>query len=211
MKEECIYGFKNRKIKVYIERNFDNENVYIFYPGLNYGYNSPLFYYLVKKLIEKQQNFIFFDMDWKHLGDNAEMTFEEIYPHLINEISISFDFANSNFKNCKFTMIGKSLGSIALEYCKSNDMDKKIYKYMWLTPFKNTKNLREINLIKNKDYIYVGDADSFYDEKVYKDIGAKSNTRIYSGLDHSFNYKNDILDSIITLKDVLNNILIDIE
>lgn len=207
MKVTNILGFKNREIRVDSEMHFDSDEIFILYPGFNYGVNSPKFYYLLKLLTERKKNFIFFNLNWNQLNSISELPFSEAQQIMIEEIKQTFNFIQQ-FKNKKITIIAKSLGTLAIEISKKNElMDKMIEKYIWLTPFSNKENLKKLCL--NKDIIYVGTKDNFYDEILYKSL--KSECRVYENLNHSLEDPVDVLKSTKYLKIVLDDIVTDLK
>lgn len=195
-----IEGYNRRKIDLYIDKTNRSENLYLLYPGYNYGYNHPFYYYLTQLLSENNQDFIFFDFNWCKLNE-SEPDIENPKKVIDDEIKSSLNYKLiEDYKN--YIVIGKSLGTTSIEIIKKmKSLDEKVLKYVWLTPFKNTENLLNLNL--NKDYIYVGTNDTFYNEEIYYKLDKITNIRRLIDLDHGFNVENDSLESITELKKIL--------
>lgn len=201
MNVDKVKGYNKREIDVYINDSHGSNTLYIIYPGYNYGYNHPLNFYLTQLLAENNQDYIFYDFCWKKLHE-SEPIMENYMMVIEEEIKISLQHKLLDAYD-NYIIIGKSLGTTANEVIKSiKEIDNKVLKYIWLTPFRNTNNLTKINL--DKDYIYVGTEDSFYDESIYGEIESKTNIRKIEHTDHVFNIKNDVLGSIMKLNNVLS-------
>ncbi|MGL1893520.1 MAG: hypothetical protein OCD02_17920 [Spirochaetaceae bacterium] len=129
-----IKGFNNRDIEVILNDSNSSECLYVLYPGIGYAYDSPLFYYLTRLLIQNKQNFIFFKLNCDELGKTRNCSYEEFLPHLESEILSSFKYIESK-KYKKINIIGKSIGTLAIEMAKNSGIKSLISKYIWLTPF----------------------------------------------------------------------------
>ena len=82
------------------------------------------------------------------------------------------------------SFIGKSFGSRALEQLHNLNLEKtlNINSVYWITPFKNTHNLVNLNLYnKQKEFFYVGTKDPYYIEEIYTFKNKNA------GMNHKFN------------------------
>ncbi|WP_156350741.1 hypothetical protein [Psychrobacillus sp. FJAT-21963] len=83
-------------------------------------------------------------------------------------------------------------------------------KAIWLTPLLNLDEVLEtIVNIGNKRFYIIGDKDQVYKEELYDRLIQNKNltSQLISGVNHSLDYNDDIINSI----DVLKNIIIDID
>jgi len=204
VKEETIKGCNHRDVKVYIDDTNQSDCLVIIYPGFNYGFNHPLFYYLRNLLQECSKDYIFFDYNWGNMEGISRLTRDEILALLSAEIRTSFLHPLLE-KYKSYVVVAKSIGTIAIEQAKENiGVDGKVDKYLWLTPFENSNDLEKMDL--GKDIFYVGDQDHYYNEEVYNNIGTSVEVNLFSGLDHALIKKESVLESVSAMQAVIKRL-----
>lgn len=205
-------GFGGRYITAeYYNKNRSNDLI-LFFPGMRYGGNHPIHYFLKKFLQRISIDYVFMEYNWSDAKENFAGTDEEIIQRINNEIETGISIVEKiHFDHLH--VFGKSLGTLALEYLTSIEtgLAQKIKSYFWLTPFTNTTNLPNLNLgSRENHYFYVGTGDLFYQTAIYDHLSKHALVRRFQDLDHSFEKANDIIGSIDGVKVVLENLIKDI-
>ena len=212
MQTEYITGFQNRKILVSDDCEFDNENLFVQFPGYAYNLSHPFFYYLNQFLYDTQLNQISFHFNWSEEKTLFRQPKEQVFKTLEDEIASAFEYIERKSYQNLF-IVAKSLGTAALEQVHNPEAvrTKSIKSFFWITPYTNTSNLSKIDFdIPASDYFYVGTADQFYDKEVYVALSRNTTVREFQGLGHSFEVANDIIQSVKGLQKVLMQIRQDI-
>jgi hypothetical protein len=114
MNKDKIFGFNNREIKIEHYTSQNSDKIYLIYPGSNYGFESPVYYYLKQLLINENKEFYCIDLKWAELGEQIDLPFEEALPHLIDEINNSFEYILEK-KPKEIVIVAKSIGTLAIE------------------------------------------------------------------------------------------------
>ena len=83
-----LIGFSNRIIDIRTDFN-NNKEIAFFYPGMRYGSDAPLFYYLIRLLRSKNIDICFFEFEWNKLPLDETVTREEKISVIKSEILTS--------------------------------------------------------------------------------------------------------------------------
>jgi hypothetical protein len=176
----------------------------IILPGAGYTSQGPLLHYSSGHYFNKgydvlQVNYRFseeelnpFDADG--FTANVLLTLEETLKH-------------KDYDQC--VMIGKSIGTIAL----SKLMEHPAYKQahlIWLTPLLHRDEVYQAMLQnENNALCIIGDNDFCYREERFANLNSKPalRTLLIKNGDHSLENKEDVLDSIDMLKEVINSVI----
>ena len=121
-----INGFKNRRIEVLHFGSNNSDDVFIHFPGNGYGPNHPFFYYLIQFLDSIKIDQIFFNYKWSEQEEIFKLSQDDGLSILKSEIVEAINFIETRLFNKRLHIVGKSLGTIALELIHENEFTQEI-------------------------------------------------------------------------------------
>ena len=192
---KTLKGYKDRDIEIRTDLN-GNDRIAFFYPGLRYGSDAPLFYYLTRLLRSQNVDICFFEFEWNKL---SLPTKEETIEVIKLEIEASIDFIKSQDVYKTKYLFSKSVGTLITE-CISEDFLKKFEKQFYFTPFVDIDKC-----INENSFIYYSGNDKYTEEK-YKTESYAPGCRFYSELDHSMVFDGNIQKSIKAMSDIVKDV-----
>lgn len=207
--KESIEGYKGFKIpyKLYGKKE-DSQDLYILLPGSGYTVNSPVFHYTSGIIFNNNKDILEVNYSY-NLDFYSDFNKEEIIKAVKMDSRLVIDTVLETNSYTNFYFIGKSLGTIAMSSELRREKFKEA-KAIWLTPLLNLDEVLE-TLVNNgnKGFCIIGDKDQVYTEELYDRLIQNKNltSQLISGVNHSLDYNDDIINSI----DVLKNIIIDID
>jgi len=130
---ENLTGYSNRIIEVRTEIN-DNDKIAFFYPGMRYGSDAPLFYFITRLLLSQNIDICFFEFEWNNLPLAENVSKADKVEIIKSEISSSIEYIKQQDSNKQKFLFSKSVGSLVAETFTEeflNTFEKKFY----FTPF----------------------------------------------------------------------------
>lgn len=192
-----LIGYAGRPIEIQEEVNGSNKIAFL-YPGMRYGSDAPLFYYLIRLLKSLKIDICFFEFKWNQLPLNEQTPKEEVISVIKSEIETSIEFIEQKKGYDSRFLISKSVGTLVAETFSEETMDI-FNKIFYFTPFIDISKC-----IKPNTYFYYGGNDPYIDTQ-YKKDNPKQRCHFYPPLDHSLMKKNDVFRSIEALSNILHD------
>lgn len=121
----------------------------------------------------------------------------------------AFRAASNQGSYSRISLIGKSLGTLAVGGLISKVPSPHVPRIVWLTPVLTDPGLREQILgTSNPSFVVIGSADRLYDEAFLRLLGKKPGIEILvlPNADHSLEVESSIAESIKVLGQVTESI-----
>lgn len=211
LKEKLVMvGFENKLIlNEYIQIDQANDKIVLFFPGLHYNLENPLFYYLKQYYLDK--NYDILQIDYHFKERISEFQFD---PDLLEQIvrfesKVIFDKVIKLNKYSEIVIAGKSLGCAFMSGIFRIEHRFNRRRFLWLTPLLTHKEVSHLMLsCKDLSFLAIGDEDPFYDQNVYEALKSKENFKclLINKADHRLETKKKYFKSIEDLKNVIKNI-----
>ena len=204
MKRIEFIGYKNRRIFAEYQNKNESDDVFVFFPGMAYGRNHPLHYFLRNFLSENKIDSVFFDFEWSNataiFKGTEEQAIQRVKEEIVSAIALLKDIPCH-----RLHLVGKSLGTLGLDTLSEMESSfDYIASYFWLTPFNNTPNLVNLNpMPSTSHHFYVGTQDSYYQKEIYDHLKGWASVHEFEGLDHSLEIADDVMGSLNQLSEVL--------
>ncbi len=140
--------------------DFNSNQLAIFLPGLGYTNDSPILYYTVSYLLQKETNVL--RVDYRYL-ENEEYLNSSSYEKrqwLIKDVEAVIETVIAKQKYERIILIGKSIGTIALGEILLSNTNLIDSEVIWLTPLLKDEELTEkIIKIINRSLLILGTED----------------------------------------------------
>lgn len=173
----------------------------ILLPGMGYTTEAPLFRYTIGLLLEAGYGVVevhYRYQDKKYAGSDIEEAVRVDVGRVIDSI-------RSTHKHTSYLFVAKSLGTIALADQVKRDIFKQA-KSIWLTPLVHLDDVYETLLTSHHDaLVLMGTDDRFYVADRLNEIQSnpKIETILKPSLNHSLEYADDSLQSILVMHELM--------
>jgi hypothetical protein len=206
--KDSVAGYNNQQVPFQlIKQNKQASSLAVMLPGRGYTVQGPLFHYSTGVFLNKGFDVLHVNYDYNTVQSES-LTLEEEIQQITEDVNSVLDYILKYQPYDFYTLIGKSLGTIAL----SSIVDRislKNAKIIWLTPLLQLDYVMDKMLSSSQNGLcIIGDEDPcFISEKLEK-LKDKENmqTLLLPGTEHSLNYADRPVDSIDVLKTVITEI-----
>ncbi|OCA87938.1 hypothetical protein A8F94_08915 [Bacillus sp. FJAT-27225] len=169
-------------------------------PGLGYTAQAPLLHFATG---------IYFDAGYDVLQVNYKYSRDEMKAlsgvEFSGDVRAVLDYVLSESTYTEFSIIGKSIGTIALSYLLKDDRFKSA-RAIWLTPLLDSDHVFDVMSSSGHDgLVVIGDEDPIFIEERFSELQKLPhlNCHLIEGTEHSLQLKGDAIGSIDVLKDVM--------
>jgi hypothetical protein len=176
----------------------ETKHLAIIYPGGNYTAQMPLLYYPNRILQMAGADVLCVDYQYSTSAVTA-MNNAEWEAMFAADIAASLQVGLAQRSYARLTLIGKSLGTLALAHLLDTQPIAKQASLIWLTPLLTRDSVFEaIKRTPHRALFAIGTQDSYYHEERLNELifltGGKS--VVIENADHSLELRNDIPGSL---------------
>lgn len=176
----------------------------IILPGMGYTAQMPLLYYVANLFVA--QNADVLQVNYNYIDAFRGLDSTEQHRWLAADSDAAYRAFIAQQSYTRLTVVGKSLGTIAMAHLFATHDFSTPPTALWLTPVLTNAAVREqIAAFPGPSLVVIGTADSFYDPNLLAAIGETSTRHfaIIEGADHSMNVNDDVFQSLQALEQVL--------
>lgn len=204
-----IAGFTDKPVpnRLYRQEQ-DAARLGIVFPGLGYNSDMPLLYYPTKLLVERGADVLQLRPDY-NTQEFLSLSGEERARQAFADATAALRAGLAERPYQHVTLVGKSIGTMALAHLLATETQLAGAVTVWLTPLLRIPQVAEAAAKFRGPALYVaGTADPNHDAdamaRVQKATGAE--TLIVEGADHSMEIRGDLLRSVAILQQVVHTI-----
>jgi hypothetical protein len=184
----------------------DTDHLGLVLPGSGYTIDMPALYYARQCLAKAGADVLSIRYSFTPSGDNAKDA--QKIGSILAHVEALFDVGIKQREYKKFTIVAKSLGTVAAGYLVMKKKDLKGASVVWLTPLLQYPGLMDqIKDWHGRSQFVMGTADSYYDAallKQAKDL-TKGTMIVLDDVDHGLEMPNDVDMSIKVLQKVVKS------
>jgi len=201
-------GYKNIPVSYQLfQQDQASGRLAVMFPGRGYTVQGPLFHYSTGVFLNKGYDVLHVNYDYT-TEESDSMELDEQIKQITIDVNSVLDQVLSNHTYEKFTLIGKSIGTIALSSIiqRSEFPDARV---IWLTPLIHLDMVFDKMLSSTQPGLcIIGEEDPCYIKERFIQFDTKENLTsiLISGTEHSLNYPDRPIDSIDVLKRVITEI-----
>lgn len=206
--KNTVLGYKKIPVGYQLfQQDKASDQLAVMFPGRGYTAQGPLFHYSTGVFLNKGFDVLHVNYDYTTEESNS-MELDEHIKQISIDVNAVIDQALSNSKYENYTLIGKSIGTIALSSIVSRN-EFSGSRFIWLTP------LLQLDLVfdqmlssSQKGLCIIGDQDPCYLKERFDQFDTKENMTsiLIPGTEHSLNYADRPIESIDVLKRVITDI-----
>jgi hypothetical protein len=208
MIKNSVAGYKEKPVDYLLFKQDKHSNsIAVMFPGRGYTAQAPLFHYSTGVFLNQGFDVLHVNYDYTTEESNT-MSLDEHITQITEDVKAVMDRVLKNHSYKNHTLIGKSIGTIALSSIVDRDEFTKA-KVIWLTP------LLQLDIVFDKmmeslplGLCIIGDKDPCYILERYDQLCTKENLScmLVLGTEHSLNYADNPIESIEVLKRVITEI-----
>lgn len=191
-----------------IKQDKPSSSLVTMFPGKGYTMQGPLFHYSTGLFISKGFDVLHVNYDY-NTEKFDEMDRDEQITQISEDVNAVLNHVlNSNHTYQNYSLIGKSLGTIALSSIVHHEKLANA-SVIWLTPLLQLDNVFDKMLISTqRGLCVIGEEDPCYIKSRFEQLDSKENLTsiLIPGTDHSLNYPDKPIESIEVLKSVISAI-----
>lgn len=208
MEKLDITGYHDEPVpNTFFRQQHDADHIAIILPGMGYTSHMPVLYYPASVLLFLGADVLRIEYDYSNRPEFLQLTGTERVHWLISDVSASCKAGLSQRSYQKITLIGKSIGTIAMGHLLTNQTMFDKAQAIWLTPvFRNETLRKQAQQCTQKSLFVIGTEDPNYDPVFLKGVSAKAEALIIEGADHSLEIEGDPLQSLKAMEKLIEAI-----
>lgn len=201
-------GYKNNSVNHQLfQQDQATARLAVMFPGKGYTVEGPLFHYSTGVFLNKGYDVLHVNYDYTTEESNS-MELDEHIKQISIDVNAVMDGIVSTSKYDHYTLIGKSIGTIALSsiLLRNEFADARI---IWLTPLLHLDVVFDKMLSSTQPGLcIIGEEDPCYVRERFKQFETKDHLTsiLITGTEHSLNYADRPIESIDVLKRVITEI-----
>ena len=203
-----ITGYNDEPVpNTFFRQKNDTDHLSIILPGMGYTAHMPVLYYPAHLLMHLGADALRVEYEYSNRPDFLQLAGAERVQWLIGDVSASCNVVLSLRRYQKITLIGKSIGTLAMGHLLTSDTRFEKAQAIWLTPvFRNERLRKQIKQCRQKSLFVIGTADPNYNPVFLTEISAKGESLVIDGADHSLEIEGDLMQSLEAMKRLIKTI-----
>jgi len=205
-----ITGYGNRKVSnTFFRQQEETRRLAIVLPGVGYTCQMPLLYYASHAATGLGMDALWVEYDYIRRPEYNALPAAEKIQWLLTDVETAMRIGLAQRSYDAITLIGKSLGTVAISRLVSTDSRLASSRIVWLTPVLSDDKVRAQIKTRKKDLIVLGTADHYYDRAYMAELIAANNNEVLlvKGADHSMEIQGNVSESVAILGKVTGSIL----
>ena len=203
-----VVGYKNQEVpNTFIAHPDPVKHLGIVLPGYRYPADMPPLHYAGQVLVEGGADLL--RVDYAYYRTNfMEQSDSEQDKWISSDVLAACDAALSQRSYEKLTLVGKSLGTIAMGHLLSDSRFQKA-ACVWMTPLLTVDWLcSRIEQLHPRSLFIIGTADQFYKPDILKHLEnvTQGRSTIIEGANHGLEIPGDIPKSLSMLNQIVQSL-----
>jgi len=193
----------------FFEQEADTDHLALILPGRDYTAQMPLLFYPILTLLNRGADVLRLDVHYLKRDEFQALDMNEQFRHLFAEVVAAYQTGLTQRNYRQVTLVGKSLGTLAMGHLLTTETLPPAVNAIWLTPLVRFDFLRaQIKAFAGHSLFVIGTADSHYDVECLVEVQQATNGEVVTieGADHGMNIAGDISGSIKALDKIVQAI-----
>lgn len=202
-----ITGYREEPLpNTFFRQTAGTHHLAILLPGAGYTATMPLMYYPMRLLLTLGADVLRVEYAYLGRAEYEALSPAERVRWLCTDVTAATRVALARRPYHQLTLVGKSLGTLAMGYLLTTENGLQEAQAIWLTPLLWNERLRsQIQQIKPRSLFASGTADPHYDPSHLAELLAATNGEavVVEGANHSLEIEGDVVASLKALEQVV--------
>lgn len=201
-----VTGYQGRPVpNKFIEQDGGSGHLAVLMPGRRYSNAMPLMQYHARLLAELGADLLLVDYDYQHSSEFAVAPEREQMRWLQADTLAACRAGLDRGLYERVTLVGKSLGTMAMPYLFASAPELEQAQGIWLTPVLLDMMMGLITAVKQPGLFVIGTVDRYYELAKVNALRSlpASEVLVVEGADHALEIPGDIRSSVPILGQVL--------
>jgi hypothetical protein len=191
----------------FYRQELKSDHLALILPGLNYTCDMPLLYYATQVMLEAGADVVQVKYDYtRSRSDSSASTLKERFGDLQTDVTQIARVALMQRDYKHLTVIGKSLGTLAIPHFLQADLSLQPQTCVYLTPILNELvPIHDLIQTCPRNLFVIGTSDRYFDPELINQLISPNadNFMIIDGVNHSLEYPQDTFRSLEVLDEVV--------
>lgn len=202
-----IRGHRGQVVpNTFFAQDSETHHLAVFFPGLGYTAHMPVLYYPRCLLLERGADALLVEYDYHGWVDFRMPRDPERDRWFFDDVVAACEAGLGQRPYSGVTLVGKSLGTLAMGHLLTEDARLSRARCVWLTPLLRADRLRtQMRQARGHSLFVIGTADSHYDPAHLEEVRLASGGEsvVIQGADHSLEIEGDTLGSIRAVEQIV--------
>ena len=191
----------------FLRQDADTDHLALILPGLNYSCDMPLLYYASQIMLEAGADVVQIKYDYTQTQPSSkDSPLSDRFGSLAEDVTQIAHVALAQRDYKYLTVIGKSLGTLAIPHLLQADLPLRPQSCVYLTPILN-ELVPKRDLIQTcpRNLFVIGTSDLYFDPELISQLISPNadNFMIIDGVNHSLEFQGDTSHSLEVLDEVV--------
>lgn len=203
-----ISGYRGEPVpNTFFQQYQETRHAALLLPGLGYTCQMPLFYYPTLLLQALGADVLCVDYAYNRRPDFQTLPPPEQARWLYTDVAAAYNSILSQRSYEQVTVIGKSLGTLAMGHLLTTEALRMDTKAIWLTPLLKNEALRaQIQRYGQHSLFVIGTADPHYSAAYLAEVQAATQGErvVVEGADHSLVINGDVFKTLQAMDQIMH-------
>ncbi len=205
-----IKGYQGQPIaNTFWRQDYTADHLAVLFPGLGYTADMPLLYYPARLLVNRGAEVLSVQYGYNHNPGWKDASDSDQTRWLVEDSKACLEAALAQHPYKRLTLIGKSLGTMAIARLLEEVTLPEQIGCVWLTPVLRDDTLRR-RLLKgpHRGVLGIGSADPYFDPAFIQQLQLASHLRVMvvEHADHSLEIPGHLLTSLTIMSSLVREI-----
>ncbi len=195
-----VNGYRDRPVSnTFIKQEGEACHLAIVYPGYGYTTDMPVLYYPAQLMQNLKADVVKVHYSYDENVEFGNTFDEEQYVWLYTDSYSIFEEAWKQGRYTEVTLIGKSLGSLAVAHIANSESRLALVNCIFITPTLTDHSfINDVLDAQPRSLFAIGTDDHYYHSDTLKDLekATRSEALVFHGANHSLEIKNNIGQSL---------------
>jgi len=202
-----LNGYDDRPLPhTFFKQETDTDHLALILPGRDYTAHMPLLFYPTLTLLNRGVDVLRLDVHYLKRDEFQALEMNQQLRYLFAEVETAYQMGMAQGDYQQVTLVGKSLGTLAMGHLLTTASLPARVNAIWLTPLVRFDFLREqIKTFAGHSLFVIGTADPHYDAQRLAEVqqATQGEVVIIEDADHGMNIAGDLSGSIKALDKIV--------
>jgi hypothetical protein len=205
-----IAGYRDLVVQnTFLRQSQRADHLAVVFPGLGYSVGMPVLYYPGQLLAEMGADVLLVDTRYNRIREYEQAPDEEKARWLEADAGAAVDAALAQGRYQRVTLVGKSIGTLAVGHILHSHASLPNLSCVWLTPLIKSPELRNrIQSVHHRALFVIGTADPQYSPALLEEVRLATSGEVLAveGANHSLEIAGNIVKSVEIMRQVVEKV-----